>query len=107
MTYKNGFLGGLGTGFFAWLISEGVLVFAPNPTLIKNLVFFIAGLFFVLTVILGVAWVLRNKSSGLGTTGDGFVYGFTTVFDILYIVTSFLEGKMPSPSIDSIFFMIL
>ena len=106
MTYKNGFLAGLGFGFFAWLILQGVIVFTPNPLLVRDLVYFIGAIFFVSSVILGIEWAIKGKASFLKTTGDGFVYGFTTAFDVLFIVVHIIQGQMPF-SVESILLMIL
>jgi hypothetical protein len=106
MTYKNGFYIGLGVGFVIWLITEGILAFTPNPEMAKNSATVIFILFTAVSIILGITWVFTGHASPLKTTGDGFFYGFTTVFDILYFAIPILHGQIPAHLV-SIFFIIL
>jgi hypothetical protein len=96
MTYKLGLKIGLGCGFATWLVSHGYIAFTPAPEMAKNFVVFLGAFFFLLSVILGILYGVRGKAS-LGTTGDGFVYGFMAAFDILYVLTQLYLGKLPLP----------
>jgi hypothetical protein len=105
MTYKHGAYIGFAAGFFAWLVLEGVFVFTPNPELVKSLLLVIGSVFTGIALILGIAYVFRQKSA-LTTTGDGFFYGFVAVFDIFSFVSSILAGRLPL-SLESILLMFL
>jgi hypothetical protein len=96
MTYKLGLKIGLGFGFIAWLVFHGYVTFTPTLEIVKNLVVFLVAYLFVVSVILGILWGVRGKAT-LGTTGDGFVYGFMAIFDILYVLTQLYLGKLPLP----------
>lgn len=96
MTLKNGFAGGFIVGFGSWLYLNGYLVFASAPTSAKNLVIAVASLMFILSVVITIVGVLRGKST-LGTTVDGFIYGFTAIFDVLYILRELQLGYLPAP----------
>lgn len=94
MTYKNGALAGFGAGFVALLFLQGYIVFTPNPQLVKNLLLVIGAGAFAASVVLGILYVFRGKAT-LGTTVDGFIYGFMVIFDILYLFISLIHGNLP------------
>jgi hypothetical protein len=95
MTYKNGAIIGIVTGFLSWLILQGYFVFTPNPQLLPWLLGIIGGLFTIIAFALGIAY-LANGHSTFGTTWDGFFYGFFIVFDAFAIASALLAGKLPS-----------
>jgi hypothetical protein len=96
MTQKQGLAAGSVIGALAWLILNGYIVFAPALTMFKALVGVIAGSIFILSIIVFVVSTMRGKAV-FGTTGDYFLYGFTAVFDVLFIVINFYHGILPIP----------
>lgn len=96
MTMKKGFAWGLLAGLGSWLLLNSYIVYAPAPESARNLVASVASVMFILSVVVAIVGILRGKSS-LGTTTDGFIYGFTAVFDVLYILRELQLGYLPLP----------
>ena len=96
MTMKEGFTVGLSAGFVCWLISSGYIVFNSAPLMAKGLAIFLAAIMFILSVAVAITSVVIGHAV-FDTTGDGFIYGFTVTFDILYILTQLQLGNLPLP----------
>jgi hypothetical protein len=91
-----GFVMGLMGGFFSWLVLHGYIALNPAMTLVKGLVTLLAFVMFILTVSVTIGSIARRKAV-FSPTKDGFIYGFTVAFDILYILTQLYLGKLPLP----------
>jgi hypothetical protein len=94
MTFKNGFKFGIVFGFIALLI-EISPNFASTPLLLLTKI--VAGAFFILTLCVSVYNAMYRKASWFGTTGDGFIVGFTIIFDIIVLARELLTGHWPDP----------
>lgn len=92
MTFKNGFIIGLAGGGLTWLICNGIFVFTPAPDLAKNMALYIFSALIIISFLVGLASLFMGRSA-LGTTGNGIVFGFTTVYDGLYIAIQFASGN--------------
>ena len=96
MTMKSGLRGGAVAGLLGWLVINGYLTFTPAPLALKELVELLAFGMLILSIIAFVASAIQG-SEFFGTTGDGVIYGFTLVFDILYVLTQLYSGHLPLP----------
>jgi hypothetical protein len=96
VTSKTGFSWGLIAGFVGWLFFSGALTFIPAPMLMRVLVAVLAFTMFIFSVAITIASTARGKAV-FDTTTDGFIYGFTVAFDILYIITQLSLGNLPLP----------
>jgi hypothetical protein len=94
MTYKNGFAVGAVLGLVSWFYFHGFIPFVPVLFFFKFLIFVVGATFFVLSVVLAFVTAFRRKAV-FGTSVDGFVYGFTAIFDLLYISYQFYLGNFP------------
>lgn len=92
MTYKNGLIIGASVGFVIWLICNGILAFTPAPEMGHKVALVIFSFMLVMSFIVGVGSALKG-SAVFKTTGDGFFFGFTAVFDGLYILIQFATGN--------------
>lgn len=96
MTYKNGFVIGFITGFVAWLITGGYLVFLPAPYVVSQIVLLIAVILFIGAVLFSIYSAFR-RGSVIDPTVDGAIYGFVCAFDLLYIASAIMAGQLPLP----------
>ena len=96
MTTQYGFALGLIGGFLSWLVLNGYIAFNPEMAIVKGLVTLVAFMMFILSVGVTIGSIAMRHSV-FGTTEDGFIYGFTVAFDILYILTQFSLGNLPLP----------
>jgi hypothetical protein len=100
MTMKQGFAVGLFFGAVAFYFLYGNIIFTLAPALARGFVLFIAILVFpILSFVVGI-WSTLAGHAILGTTTNGFLYGFTTAFDapyVLYLFLQFSQGNLPSP----------
>lgn len=96
MTMQFGFVLGLIGGFLSWLVLNGYIILNPTLTIVKVFVILLAFAMFFLTVIVTIGSIWKRHSV-FGTTQDGFIYGFTVAFDILYILKQFSLGNLPLP----------
>lgn len=96
MAYKNGFIIGLVVGLLAYLWASGIITVSALAVQPSGQIDIIASILGLLSVVLAVISAFRGHST-LGTTGDGFVYGFTIGFDALTIISYVYAGQLPPP----------
>jgi len=96
MTYKNGLIIGLITGFVAWLIIKGYLTFMPAPYAVAQMIRLIAVWLFVAAILLLIGSGFK-RGSVVNPSVDGFIYGFIGSFELLYILNEFAAGRLPLP----------
>ena len=96
MTHKSGFVVGLAIGLLAYLLQNGIIsltLFSLQPS---ALLFEIAGAMVLLSFVVGIVSTLRHKAV-FGVTVDAAIFGFTTGFGLLPIVTVLTAGHLPNP----------
>lgn len=91
-----GFVLGLMGGFLTWLVLNGYVILNPALTMVKGWATIFAFVIFVVAVGVQIGSIIKGKAF-FSTTKDGFVYGFTAAFDILYIFTQLSLGNLPLP----------
>jgi hypothetical protein len=91
VTLIKGFTAGLILGFAAIMFRYGKGL-ASDTTI--NTVIFFGGIITILSVAAAFLTVYRGKST-FGTTGDGFLYGFAGMFDVLYIMADLISRTWP------------
>jgi hypothetical protein len=96
LTLKSGFIAGAIVGLGAWAFVHGYLVFVPAPTIAAGSLTIFAGILVIAAVLMGIASAFKG-SSAFGTTGDGFIYGFVTIFEIFWIIGTLASGYLPVP----------
>lgn len=85
MTYKNGFAGGLVVGFMTFLFLNGNIEITPASLSAIAFVDLIAVLATIASFFIGIGTVIVGHAIP-NTTVDGFIYGFTVIFDAPYIL---------------------
>jgi hypothetical protein len=93
---KHGFEGGVISGLLVWLYLNGFITLTFVPLVMGNLLTVIASFLFVLSILIGIISAFRGQAT-INTTVDGFIYGFTTAFDVPYIIIKLSNGSLPLP----------
>jgi hypothetical protein len=96
VTYKHGLIIGVILGLFLYFFAQGWLAITAAPWLSEYIALGIAILLTLASIIIGAMSAWYNHSI-LTTTGDGTVYGCTALFDVIYFVSSLIQGHLPSP----------
>ena len=96
MAHKSGFVVGLAIGLLAYLLQNSIIslsLFSFQPS---ALIFEIAGAMVLLSFVVGIVSTLRHKAV-FGATVDAAIFGFTTGFGLLPIITVLTAGHLPNP----------
>lgn len=96
MTYKRGFAGGLLFGLVLYAVFNGYLVFTPAPEVATSLVGLIAPFLLLLSVLVGIGTAIK-RSSVFTPSGDGFIIGSMTTYELIFIAIQFAQGRLPVP----------
>jgi hypothetical protein len=95
MTLKQGFKAGALLGIIAWILMNGVSdIIIPGVPFIYVRV--LATVVFLLSILLTIASVFQRRAV-FGTSIAGLIFGFATVFDIIYVINQMMIGQLPLP----------
>src|SRR5216683_479940 len=96
MAHKSGFVIGLAVGLVAYVLQNSIVSLSLSSFQPSALIFEFAGAMVLLSFVVGVISTLRRKSV-FGATVDAAIFGFTTGFGLLPIVTVLTAGHLPNP----------
>ena len=96
VTHKSGFVVGLVIGLLAFLLQNGIISLSLLSIQPSALIFEFAGAMVLLSFVVGIVSTLRHKSV-FGATVDAAIFGFTTGFGLLPIITVLTAGHLPNP----------
>jgi len=96
VTHKSGFVVGLVIGLLAYLLQNGIISLSLLSIQPSALIFEFAGAMVLLSFVVGIVSTLRHKSV-FGATVDAAIFGFTTGFGLLPIITVLTAGHLPNP----------
>jgi len=96
VSHKSGFVVGLVIGLLAFLLQNGIISLSLFPFQPTALIFEFAGAMVLLSFVVGIVSTLRHKAV-LGVTVDAAIFGFTTGFGLLPIITVLTAGHLPNP----------
>jgi len=96
VSHKSGFVVGLAIGLLAFLLQNGIISLSLFPFQPTALIFAFAGAMVLLSFVVGIVSTLRHKAV-FGVTVDAAIFGFTTGFGLLPIITVLTAGHLPNP----------
>lgn len=91
MTQQKGFAYGIAVGAIALIIRYVPIL---SQSIAMPGILFFGGLMVILGAILGFLQVFRRKST-FSPKVDGFIYGFTGLFNILIVAADLMTGNWP------------
>jgi hypothetical protein len=91
MTQLKGFGYGVGIGAIALIVRYSPAL-STSPAVPAAM--FFGGIMVILAAILGFLQVFRRKST-FSPAADGFIYGFTGLFNILIVAADLMTGNWP------------
>ncbi len=96
MAHKSGFAVGLVVGLAAYVLQNSIVTLSLLSFQPSALIFEFAGAMVLLSFVVGVISTLRRKAV-FGPTVDAAIFGFTTGFGLLPIITVVTAGHLPNP----------
>ena len=96
LSHKSGFVVGLVIGLLAFLLQNGIISLSLLSFQPSALIFEFAGAMVLLSFVVGIVSTLRHKAV-FGATIDAAIFGFTTGFGLLPIITVLTAGHLPNP----------
>ena len=96
VAHKSGFVVGVAVGLAAYVVQNSIVTLSLSSFQPSALIFEFAGAMVLLSFVVGIISTLRRKAV-FGATVDAAIFGFTTGFGLLPIISVVTAGHLPNP----------